>query len=84
MEEVVAAVVLPITLIWIARKLIKDDRDAISDSRGAYLRDLNERMLDCPPATLRGDDVGNGGSEIAPDRTHGRGADQGELPLNAR
>jgi hypothetical protein len=29
MEEVVAAVVPPITLSWIVRKLISDERDAV-------------------------------------------------------
>jgi hypothetical protein len=44
MEEVAAAIVLPITLTWIAQKLIRDERDAISDSRGVYMRELNRRM----------------------------------------
>jgi len=44
MEEVVAAIMLPITLTWIAQKLIRDDRDAVADSRGAYMRQLNGRI----------------------------------------
>lgn len=51
MEEVVAAIVLPITLTWIAQKLIRDERDAIADCRGAYMRQLNERMRKTPDET---------------------------------